>query len=321
VFNAYAETLVKIDPLRRPERPWSTSHPKAKPRRLQPREISNATRDMRTAPLRSNSGKRKSDRAGAEITAARKRIGTHPFTSDQIRRYFQSRFSKQLLGAGPQVNVRCPFHDDHTPSMSLNLTEGIWPCHGSCDVGGGLLAFEQKLKGCDEQTAWNAIYAAMGIRRSSRAGLESGDPEARYRYVDADGNLLYETVRYPGKQFKMRRPNGKGGWTWNLDGVDRVLYNLPDLQQADVVFITEGEKDADALKTWLRLDKPRPNDQKWAATTNSGGAGKWNPADGVLFQDKVVVVFEDNDKPGRTQSPGTGTRPRHPDQLCMVFLS
>jgi hypothetical protein len=73
---------------------------------------------------------------------------------------------------------------------------------------------------------------------------------ATYDYRDEAGNLLYQTVRYAPKDFRQRRPDGAGGWTWNLDGVQRVLYRRPELRQADPtdwVFVCEGEKDADRL--------------------------------------------------------------------------
>ena len=123
-----------------------------------------------------------------------------------------------------------------------------------------------------------------------------------YPYVDNDGTLLFEIVRYPQKDFKMRRPDGMGGWIWNLDGVPRVLYNLPTLRRADIVFITEGEKDADTLTAKLRLDEPRSNGRTGVATTNSGGALAWNSKDGRKFKDKLVFVFQDNDDAGRKRS-------------------
>ena len=52
------------------------------------------------------------------------------------------------------------------------------------------------------------------------------------------------------KGFRQRRPVGGGGWEWNLQGVRLVPYRLPELIAADpgrLVFITEGEKDVDAL--------------------------------------------------------------------------
>ena len=52
---------------------------------------------------------------------------------------------------------------------------------------------------------------------------------ATYPYVDASGTLKYEAVRYEPKDFRVRRPDGNGGYLWNLQGVSRVLYNLPNV--------------------------------------------------------------------------------------------
>src|SRR5690606_40177032 len=65
-----------------------------------------------------------------------------------------------------------------------------------------------------------------------------------YQYFDANGALVFEVVRKPGKKFLQRRPDpgAKDGWTWNLQGVDRVLYRLPELLKADkknTVFVVE----------------------------------------------------------------------------------
>ena len=39
------------------------------------------------------------------------------------------------------AKVLCPFHDDHKPSLSINLREGFFKCH-SCDAkGGGVVKF------------------------------------------------------------------------------------------------------------------------------------------------------------------------------------
>ena len=81
-----------------------------------------------------------------------------------------------------------------------------------------------------------------------------------YNYTNEESLLLFQTVRWEPKDFSQRRPDGKGGWKWDLQGVRRVLYRLPELMAADPsrpVFIVEGEKDADRL--W---------DEGLVATTN-----------------------------------------------------
>jgi len=118
----------------------------------------------------------------------------------------------------------------------------------------------------------------------------SQDNNIIYDYQDEDGNLLYQVVRKPGKVFVQRRPDGNGGWIYNLDGVTRVLYRLPELVEADIdetIFVVEGEKDADRLVA-----------DGLTVTTVSGGAGKWQDSYNRYFKDRLVCVLPDNDKPG-----------------------
>ncbi len=127
----------------------------------------------------------------------------------------------------------------------------------------------------------------------NRTAKPSGNLVATYDYRDALGELVYQVLRYAmpdgSKTFKQRRPDGKGGWIQNLQGVTPLLYRLPELlASTDAVFIVEGEKDADRIAS-LKL----------TATCNSGGAGKWCDGFAGHLQGRDVVVLPDNDQPGR----------------------
>jgi 5S rRNA maturation endonuclease (ribonuclease M5) len=109
-----------------------------------------------------------------------------------------------------------------------------------------------------------------------------------YDYQDEEGQLVFQVVRFHPKEFRQRQPNGKGGWIWNLKGVHPVPYRLPQVLQADTVFIVEGEEDADRLQE-LGL----------VASCNPMGAGKWRAEYNPHFRGKKVIILPDNDEPGR----------------------
>jgi RecA-family ATPase len=110
-------------------------------------------------------------------------------------------------------------------------------------------------------------------------------------YRDSDGTLLYENVRYEPKTFRQRRPNGSGGWIWNLDGVRRVLYRWPELLQWPdaTVFVCEGEKDVDRL---------------WSIDHCATGvaSGVWTEDCIKALAERDVIILQDNDPPGRKKA-------------------
>lgn len=117
--------------------------------------------------------------------------------------------------------------------------------------------------------------------------------DRQYDYLGPDGQLLFQVVRFAPKGFSQRQPNGKDRWIWNLKGIKRVPYRLPDLLRngGDTVFIVEGEKDVDCLSELGLI-----------ATCNPGGAGKWRDDYSEYLQAKRVVILPDNDQPGRAHA-------------------
>ena len=120
--------------------------------------------------------------------------------------------------------------------------------------------------------------------------------ETTYDYRDEAGVLLYQVVRFAGKQFAQRRPDGsaRGGWDWRLGGVRRVPYRLPELMATNPsrpVYIVEGEKDVDTLE---RLGH--------VATCNPGGEGKWHLVEAAAakaLSGRDVIVIADRDAVGQ----------------------
>lgn len=141
------------------------------------------------------------------------------------------------------------------------------------------------------------ICAALGIAErdlfNGNAGRSTAKNEpprrivAEYNYVDEQGNLLWQNVRLEPKDFRQRRPGGKGDWVWNLQGVRRVLYRLPEVLAAKDLLFVEGEKDADTAAAL-----------GFTATT-SGSARSWRPEFGAVLQSKRITIIADADDAGR----------------------
>jgi 5S rRNA maturation endonuclease (ribonuclease M5) len=116
---------------------------------------------------------------------------------------------------------------------------------------------------------------------------------ATYDYHDAAGEMVYQVVRYQPKTFRQRRPDGHGGWIWNVKGVTPVLYRLPEVLSAvaagETVYVVEGEKDANNL---ARVGEV-------CATTSHGGAGKFGVDHASALAGANVVIVADRDEAGR----------------------
>jgi hypothetical protein len=157
---------------------------------------------------------------------------------------------------------------------------------------GGLPAFEPKRRvpraSLDIQAG---LMAALATQRQQGA---TEPPKARivktYDYTDADGTLLYQVCRTEPKSFRQRRPDGKGGWIWDV-GEKRVPYRLGDLLNYPdgTVFVCEGEKDAD-----------RVAELNQCATTVA--SGKWTTDCVQALAGRDVFVMEDNDDAGRKKA-------------------
>jgi len=177
-------------------------------------------------------------------------------------------------------NVICPCHNDHDPSLSISLNGNKTKILLNCKAG------------CDGKD----VLKAKGLTEADLFLSNNGQTErkivATYPYHDTNRNLLFEVIRYNPRDFKVRRPDGSGGWIWNLEGVRPVIYRLPDIMSAiangDNVYVTEGEKDCDNL---------------WAiglvSTTNPFGAGKWKSEYSEMLSGANVVLVPDNDDEGR----------------------
>src|SRR4030095_16983762 len=160
-------------------------------------------------------------------------------SANPITDFVRSR-DHELKRAGENfVTCGCPVtqhKSGHRPVMIYTTTQS-WSCH-DCKIGGTVI---------DWVMIGENVTAAEAMRMLSGGNNGSSKIVATYDYTDEAGKLLFQCVRYQPKDFRQRQPDGKGGWIWNLEGVRRVLYRLPEVLKSKTVCVAEGEKDCDNL--------------------------------------------------------------------------
>jgi replicative DNA helicase len=206
------------------------------------------------------------------------------FTPAEVRAYYE-RFPSLKINNQREWRGPCPVHQGDDPNFSVNAETGLAQCYSQCGRGWDPISLEMELSGDDFPHAKARVFEIVG---RPDVPWEERNVEAIYDYTDAENKLLYQVLRYHGKAFKQRRPDGFGGWRWGLGDVQRVPFRLPKVAAADFVAVVEGEKDV------LRLER-----LGMVATCNSGGAGQFRPELVTHFTGKQVAIFSDNDEPGR----------------------
>lgn len=179
---------------------------------------------------------------------------------------------KQTGGGG--YTARCPAHDDNKNSLSVKETADgkiLFNCFAGC--------------------SYQDIVSSLDITFSGNGNL--GEISAIYDYRDEGGNLLYQNIRFAGKEFRQRHFDKEGREVWNLNGVRRVPYRLTDLLKLPSHYnfvMAEGEKDADSL---TKAGLVATNHKNWRTEFN------------YLLKGKKVVIFQDHDRAGVEQAEKT----------------
>lgn len=219
-------------------------------------------------------------------------------------------FPKMQTTGKDQALVSCPFHQDDSPSLSVNLSAGLFHCFACGSKGNGFDLF-MKVRGCDFKTALHDLEDRAGTRAatghpSTTTTSPAGSPAitaapkvkpvkvATFTYTDDQGRRLYIKERWEpardgkrSKEFFFNHYDKQGNRQKGFKG-EHVLYRLHEIVKADQVFILEGEMKADLLSSWGLA----------ATCLDTGAESKWRDSYTPRLAGKDVVIVPDNDKAG-----------------------
>jgi len=215
---------------------------------------------------------------------------------------------RDVKKTGRGWSARCPAHGDRRASLSI--AEGgdgaaLVKCHAGCTTAAVVAAVGLELRdlfpspGTGPSPCRNGGGPAVApggpafaTAREALAALEKklGSRSLLWTYHNADGEPVGVVVRWDGPTGKTIRPVSRpaGGWRVGAMPAPRPLYRLPELAEARLVVVCEGEKAADAARGL-----------GFVATTSAGGAQAAEKTDWRPLAGKEVWIFPDNDPPGR----------------------
>lgn len=212
---------------------------------------------------------------------------------------------------GANWSARCPCrNDDENPSLSI----------GQGDDGRVLVTCHRGA-GCDVSEICKSVGITVNELYPANKEVKPKKQLVKvYKYIDEHGELVYEKLRFVDEQgrksFGQRRPdpNRSREYIYNLDGVTKLLYNLPSVVKAvangDPVWLVEGEKDADTLIA-----------RGIVATTPPNGAGKWEGRFTNVLAGAHIEIIADNDEVGITHAWDVLEKLTAAGSVCRVWKS
>ena len=215
-----------------------------------------------------------------------------------------------LRGPGPNKSARCPFHDDRTASLSVNVDTDVYLCH-ACGEKGGPKNYLIKNRGLSEFEAHKLISddsAPAPARPKTPPKVYSALPRhriAEHPYHDKNGTHLFTVCRYPplpadASADDKKRWHKCDVWTpvkggWIAKGIEgtKPLYRLQKILTANPkqqIMIVEGEKCVEAV------EKAFP---KALVTTWANGGKAYERTDLTPLHGRRVLLVADADDVGR----------------------
>jgi DNA primase len=173
----------------------------------------------------------------------------------------------ELRKAGANFSGRCPFHEERTPSFSVNPAEKLYYCFG-CGAGGNLIGFVMAKENMDFPEAVEYLADKYGIALEYDESSARGDAERRrrerLRALLEDATRYYERVLWDAPAAAPAREYLDGrGLSTEVCRAFRVGYSLPGWERLRDGALAKGFTEQDLLDAGLVIPgkRGRPYDR------------------------------------------------------------
>ena len=166
---------------------------------------------------------------------------------------------------GRSVKAICPFHQEKTASMSIDVARGLYHCFG-CGVGGDIFKFVQETQALDFSEAVEFLAARAGItlRIDHKAAQRRGERQALIEGVEKAVDFFHDRLKNaPDAASARSYLRGRG---YDADVVDRFQlgYSPADSWDALVRFLKgKGVTEKSMLDAGLAARNQRGRLRDW----------------------------------------------------------
>lgn len=237
----------------------------------------------------------------------------------------------KLVKKGSEYVGCCPWHDDKSPSLTVNRAKQVFMCPVCSDKKGDavdfLTAYGYTLAEAAEElhggpldkpapvrsgipkrdnkkvVKWSQVIPGAEAPAPDFVHYKFGKPVKTWAYRGTDGETTGYVCRFETENGKEVLPyiyavnEKRSAFQWKFQAFDkpRSLFNLDDVSRCKVAIVVEGEKTADHVSAALKslIDKGTHAVTCWQGGTNAVQLADLSPLDG-----KTVILWPDNDAVG-----------------------
>jgi DNA primase len=214
----------------------------------------------------------------------------------------------QLKKAGANYSGLCPFHDEKTPSFSVNPADKLYYCFG-CGEGGDLLNFVQKKEGLDFTGAVELLAERFGVELRYEDAPAADDAgrrrRERLRQLLGSARDYYERILWTTPAAKTAREYlERRGLHETVCREYHLGYSLPGWDRLTKAATAKGFGAAELLEAGLVVQSSKDGRP---AGRQSGPAGGGTTAARVYDRFRGRLMFPLADERGRVLGFGART--------------
>ncbi|MBA31838.1 MAG: DNA primase [Chloroflexi bacterium] len=181
--------------------------------------------------------------------------------------------------SGNRAKAVCPFHTEKTPSFHVNSERKSWKCFGSCNEGGDVISFVQKIENVDFSEALKILGDKLGIRETNFSKITNNEDKGIISEIHKINKIASE-------YFKNKLLSQAGEKV--VEYLSTRGYDKDDIEQKGFGLSLSG---TNSLAGYLKLNNVSSKIAKESGLIIQKNDSTW----GDMFYDRLMINIYDSD--------------------------